>query len=233
MTGLCQAYLLHQRPYRETSRLLYFLTFEQGRLDAVARGVRGKKGRWSGLLQPFQLLWLDWSGRGELKTLTRVEPAQSALLLKGKTLFSAMYANEILMRILKPGYASEGLFPLYQQLLQRLGQISADETLETALRYFEFDLLNELGYAIPFPETAEPETLFYYSSEGSFDCVLQSRGLPLERCFKASVLDAIAVGRLDSAAIRQDAKRLARLALQPLIGERPLKSRDYFRQYQG
>jgi DNA repair protein RecO (recombination protein O) len=35
------AYVLHARPYRETSLLLECLTRDHGRLGVVARGVRG------------------------------------------------------------------------------------------------------------------------------------------------------------------------------------------------
>src|SRR3546814_14474165 len=39
------AYVLHARPYRETSLLLECLTREHGRLGVVARGVRGERAR--------------------------------------------------------------------------------------------------------------------------------------------------------------------------------------------
>ena len=63
---LAPAWVLHARPYRDTSLLLEVLTDEHGRVGLVARGVRGPRGRWRGLLQPLQPLLMSWSGRGEL-----------------------------------------------------------------------------------------------------------------------------------------------------------------------
>jgi DNA repair protein RecO (recombination protein O) len=39
------AYVLHARPYRETSLLLELLTLNDGRVGAIARGVRGARGQ--------------------------------------------------------------------------------------------------------------------------------------------------------------------------------------------
>ena len=67
--SLQSAFLLHQRPYRETSLLLEVFSLEYGRLGLVARGVRRSKAGLRALLQPFRPLLLSWSGRGELMSL--------------------------------------------------------------------------------------------------------------------------------------------------------------------
>jgi DNA repair protein RecO (recombination protein O) len=60
---LAPAYILHHRPYRDTSRILEVLTREHGRLSLFARGVRGPKAKLASVLQPFQLLLVSWSRR--------------------------------------------------------------------------------------------------------------------------------------------------------------------------
>ena len=65
---LAPAYILHHRPYRDTSRILEVITRDHGRLCLFARGVRGPKAKLASVLQPFQLLLLSWSGRGEAGT---------------------------------------------------------------------------------------------------------------------------------------------------------------------
>ena len=72
---LTAAYLLHHRPWRDTSRILEVLTREHGRLTLFARGVRGANAKLAPVLQPFQLLLLSWSGRGEAPQLTGAERA--------------------------------------------------------------------------------------------------------------------------------------------------------------
>ena len=76
---LAPAYILHHRPYRDTSRILEVLTRDFGKLSLFARGVRGPKARFMAQLQPFQLLLLSWSGRGEAPMLTGAETAGDKL----------------------------------------------------------------------------------------------------------------------------------------------------------
>ena len=73
---LTPGYLLHHRPWRDTSRILEVLTREHGRLTLFARGVRGPSAKLASVLQPFQLLLLSWSGRGEAPQLTAAERAR-------------------------------------------------------------------------------------------------------------------------------------------------------------
>ena len=42
---LARAYVLHHRPYRDTSRIVEVFSREQGRLTLFARGARGPKSR--------------------------------------------------------------------------------------------------------------------------------------------------------------------------------------------
>src|SRR5690606_33251897 len=93
------AYLLHSRPYRDTSALLDFLTRDFGRISAVARGVRRPNSTTRGLLQPFTPVQASFSGRGELKTLSQVELLRDPIVLRGERLFSALYINELIVRL--------------------------------------------------------------------------------------------------------------------------------------
>ena len=70
---LTPGYVLHHRPWRDTSRILEVLTREHGRLTLFARGVRGPTAKLAPVLQPFQPLLLSWSGRGEAPALTSAE----------------------------------------------------------------------------------------------------------------------------------------------------------------
>src|SRR6476660_4649245 len=99
---LTPGYILHHRPYRDTSRILEVLTREHGRLSLFARGVRGPKAKLASVLQPFQLLLVSWSGRGDAAQLTGAESAgqsasHSAPLPSGR-LMAAFYLNELLLK---------------------------------------------------------------------------------------------------------------------------------------
>jgi DNA repair protein RecO (recombination protein O) len=100
--NLQPAYILHSRPYRDSSVILEVFTPEHGRISALARGARRKSrgGSAAALLQLFTPLLLSFSGRGELKTLTAREAAGTAVSLRGDRLYSGLYVNELLVRLL-------------------------------------------------------------------------------------------------------------------------------------
>ena len=66
--GLEPAWVLSQRPYGNSGKLLELFTLNQGRLGAVARGVHRKAhgGQTAHLLQPFQPLLVATRGRGRV-----------------------------------------------------------------------------------------------------------------------------------------------------------------------
>ena len=90
------AYVLHSRAYKETSALVDFFT-PQGRVRAVLRRARGKGGS---LVRPFVPLEVELRGRSELKNVGRLDSMGIAAWLHGDALFSGLYLNELLMRLL-------------------------------------------------------------------------------------------------------------------------------------
>src|SRR5688572_5126717 len=107
---LAPAYILHHRPYRETSRILEVLTREHGRLTLFARGVRGPKSKLAAVLQPFSPLLVSWSGRGEAAQLTAAELAGESNPLPPAALMSAFYLSEL---VLKLTVRHDGLLPIF------------------------------------------------------------------------------------------------------------------------
>ncbi len=133
------AFVLHSRPYKESSALVDLFT-PQGRLRAVMRAARGKAGS---LIRPFVSLEVELRGKSELKTVARLESAGPAHWLDGQALFSGMYLNELLIRLLPAEDAHPALFDHYVATLPAL---VAHRPLEPLLRAFEWRLLSELGY---------------------------------------------------------------------------------------
>ncbi len=120
--------------------LLNLLVDGLGRVDAVARVGSGKRSIKS-IVQPFQPLLFQLSGRSDLRTLTQIESASPAVPLSGDALYAAMYLNELLVRVLGNHQSGEALFFSYHQSLLAL----AKGFEQTTLRYFELRLLSELG----------------------------------------------------------------------------------------
>lgn len=140
------AFILHARPYRETSILLECLTRDHGRVGLIARGVRRERTRMSrALLQPLVPLQISWSGRGELATLSQVEAAGATFALQGDILLCALYLNELVLRLMPRQDTQPLVFAGY---LETLARLTREESPAWTLRRFERDLLAHLGYAV-------------------------------------------------------------------------------------
>lgn len=91
-----------------------------------------------GCLQPPTPFLVHWGGRSEVKTL-RNEPISLALPLTGVMLYSGLYVNELLTRLLKYETNFSALFFDYLHCLQQL--VAINSSPEPALRSFELSLL--------------------------------------------------------------------------------------------
>ena len=60
ISNLQKAYVIHSRPYKETSLIVTFITEKKGKISAVAKGAKRKNSRLSGNLEPFQCLNIDY-----------------------------------------------------------------------------------------------------------------------------------------------------------------------------
>ena len=92
---------MHGRPYSETSLLLDLFTEGHGRVRLLAKGARSKRSSLKGALQPFTPLLVRWGGKGEVKTLRNAEPVSLGLPLTGISLYSGLYVNELVSRVLE------------------------------------------------------------------------------------------------------------------------------------
>lgn len=234
--ALQPSYILHSRPYRDSSMLLEVLTAELGRISVVARGARRKsRGGSSGaLLQPFTPLLLSFSGRTELKNLHATESAGLPRNLRGERLFSGLYLNELLVRLLHRHDPHPQLFAAYGTTLEAL---AGGATVDDSLRRFEFMLLEELGYGFSLDldglsgEAVQPGGWYHYHP----DWGLVARGAavdPGQPAFAGADLLCMSGGDFGGAA-RSTAKRLLRLVLATHLGEVPLRSRELFRAHSG
>ena len=136
-------FVLHARPWRETSLLVEVLSANHGRVGLVARGVQGpKRHPLRAALQPLQAIRFDAVQRGELAQLRAAEAMDAAPRLTGEAMVSAFYLNELTLRLLPRGDEVSELFLSYAAARERLRQ---GEPLAWTLRRYERDLLDVLG----------------------------------------------------------------------------------------
>lgn len=159
-------YILHRRAYRETSLLLEVLCEEHGRLGLVARGRAARQPDGSAL-RPFTRLRLSWSGRGELGTLGRFEPA-GVVSLRREVLMFGLYLNELVQRSVPRLADIPEIFRLYEGALRGLGR--TDNPWAVMLQ-FQRDLLRALGYGLQLDTTADggleidPDRVYRYRAD--------------------------------------------------------------------
>src|ERR1700730_13533483 len=173
---LAPAYILHHRPYRETSRIFEVLTREEGRLSVFARGVRGPKARLAAVLQPFRLLLISYSGRGDAPSLTGAESAGAATSLPAACLLSGFYLNELVLQLTTRHDPQPALFDAYHGALHRLKEGAA---LAPTLRIFEKRLLETLGYGLELSSDATSGRAidpcgYYYFRPGEGLCAAEA-----------------------------------------------------------
>ncbi|WP_416307744.1 DNA repair protein RecO [Neptunicella sp. SCSIO 80796] len=222
------AFILHKREYRETSYLVDAFSAEYGKLSFVAKGVRSSKSHNKSLLQPFQPLELTLYGKHELKNLSVCEANGKAYQLLGKALYSGLYLNELINRLLHSEYPYADLFELYRRSIQ---QLALAQPIEPILRCFEFGLLADMGYALNFDtdgasgESIQPAGYYQWIEEQGF--IPLAGPMTSRNCFSGSDLLAIAGQQWQQSSL-SCAKIISRMALQPLLGSKPLKSRELF-----
>lgn len=237
--GLVRGFILHRRPYSETSLILDVFSEQQGRVSVLAKGARSKRSHLKGTLQAFTPLLLKWSGKsGNMKTLRHAESISLALPLSGNYLYSAMYVNELLARVVENETAHPELFYDYINVLTELADISVttpeeSEKLlspEPALRRFELALLRHLGYGVDFMHCAatgneidDQMTYLFREQQGFIASIKPSR-----MSFKGIELRAMAEGTFTDPEQLKVAKRFTRMVLKPYLGNTPLKSRELF-----
>jgi DNA repair protein RecO (recombination protein O) len=222
------AWLLHHRPYRDTSRIIEILSREHGRLSLVARGSRSGTSRLKGVLRPFLPLQLSWAGRSDLATLTGAELRGAPIALHGEALMSGYYANELLMHLLHRHDPQPEIFTVYGKTIENL---SGGQDVPVKLRQFEMELLRLLGYALNLDHDAETkvplaasERYVYRPEQGP----VAARDRHVAATFSGTELIAIRDCDFSRPETVRSAGRLLREVIAFHLGGRELKSRRVF-----
>ncbi len=224
------AYVLHHRPYRDSSRILELFTRDHGRVSVFARGARGGRNRAGSLmsvLQPFNRVLVSWTGRGEAGQLTAAEFDGAFSMMPPAQLVSGYYLNELLLKLFARHDGHPEVFALYSATIENLK--SSREPLK-ALRIFEKRLLDALGYGLVLDtdaltnEPIEPERMYHYRLEqGAVKALDVAEG---RLVFSGRSLLSLARDELTTDTALTDARRLLGAALERCLDGRELKSRQ-------
>lgn len=221
-------YVLHTRPWRETSLLIEVLSADHGRLGLLARGVRGPKRHvLRAALQPLQYIRIDAVQRGELAQLRAAEALDAAPQLVGEATLAAFYLNELVLRLTPRSDPQPQLFASYGLTRARMG---AGEPLGWTLRRFERDLLEALGFGFDLAcdgdgHAIDPAARYRLDPEHGPRRLLSDRGHD-DRSGAATgrALLALADDRMPDADDLAGLRRALRPVLMHQLGGRGLKS---------
>ncbi len=165
------------------------------------------------------------------KILFVAEAVSLALPLSGITLYSGLYVNELISRVLEHETRFSELFFDYLHCIQSLA--GATGTPEPALRRFELALLGHLGYGVDFlhcagsgDEIEDTMTYRYREEKGFIASIVIDNST-----FTGRQLRALYEREFPDRDTLRAAKRFTRIALKPYLGGKPLKSRELFRQF--
>lgn len=221
---LAPAYVLHQYPYRDTSRIVEVFSSDYGRLTLFARGANGPKSTLRGVLRPFQRMLLSWSGKGEACQLVTAEIDGLVTSFSPNRLMSGFYLNELLLKLTERCDPHPEIFHSYSACVQGLCN---GELQEPTLRRFEKRLLNDLGYGLELLHTCaglpvEPDRYYRFAAERGLQlCMAETPGAVCGQ----SLVDLQAESFGDARSLR-DAKRMLRSAIDACLDGRSLKSRE-------
>jgi DNA repair protein RecO (recombination protein O) len=224
------AYVLHHRPYRDTSRILELFTRDYGRVSVFARGARSARKSGTALtsiLQPFNRLLISWSGKGEAGQLTAAEFDGAVSILPPDRLVSGFYLNELLLKLFARHDSHPEVFSLYGATLDAL---KVDAEGVRPLRLFEKRLLDALGYGLALEREVDADRPLdaryayrYRLDKGAMRIDGVAEGVDI---FSGRTLLAVAHEDFSDPAVCAEARVLLRGALDLCLEGKELRTRQ-------
>lgn len=170
-----EAVVLRRMDLGEADRILTFFTPDRGKLRAVANGVRRPGSRKAGHLEPFMRTRLLLAKGRQLDVVTQAESVESfpAVTADLERLGAAAYLVELIDRF---GVEELGSDAMYDLLLAALRQLNSGEPLQPLTRYYEFRLLDQVGFrpelqrCVNCGKPLEPQDQYFSAGEGGVLC---------------------------------------------------------------
>ena len=220
-------FLLHARSFGDTSIIADVFTESFGKLSIIAKGAKNPRSKFFGHLVPFSALRIIVTGKSEMKTLTQVDSNFVSHSVKGPhDLYTYLYVNELMIRLLPKGLPNQELYDLYQNFVELA---RADAISEVDLRAFELDLLDVLGYGINFDTDIKENSEFKDSIIYSYMPEMGFYHAGDDYGFSSQEISAIKnrkLERIDKLKLKQ----LLQTAINVCLDGRELSSREIFRK---
>jgi DNA repair protein RecO (recombination protein O) len=224
------AIVLSRFDYGEADRILTLITPNDGKLKAIAKGIRRPTSRIGGSLEPFAELHVALARGRTFEVVTQVSVGHAWLNLRDslESAATAWYIAELADRSLEERHAAE---PVYTLLRRAYELLDAGMAPGRVARWYEMHLADELGVRPEVDRCVECDRAL--EVDGRFRWVPPLGGVLCDRCpgpphDRAGLsLDGL---KLLKAYQRQDVEAIAALRLSPET-EREVESamRDFLR----
>ena len=170
-----EAIIIKKTKLGEADRILTLYTPELGKIQAVAKGIRRPRSKLAGHLELLTHSLVSLARGRNLDTIIGSQTINSFLPLKSDLHLTsyALYATELVSQFTVDHVKNCPLFRLFLETMQQLCQ---DGDNELVLRYFELQLLNEVGYrpqlqqCVACHRPLQPVTNSFCSSIGGMLC---------------------------------------------------------------
>jgi DNA repair protein RecO (recombination protein O) len=241
-----EAVILRHTDYGEADRLLTIFTREQGKLRAIAKGVRKMQSRKAGHLEPFTQVALMLAQGHDLWIVTQAEAVEAFQPLR-EDLERIGYAGYVVELLDRFTYEEGQNWQLYQLLIETLGRLANEDDPFVTVHYYEMRLLDLLGFRPLLFECAvcgkEIQAVDQYFSAERGGVLCPDCGLMVNEARPVS-MDALRYMRHFQRSTFKDAKRAdpgeeTRRDVEALLNyyltyllERNLNSPDFIRQIQ-
>ena len=176
--------VLRHSDWGEADRLLTLYTREQGKVRALAKGVRKITSRKAGHLEPFTQVTLQLAKGRDLLIVTQADTVNAFLPLH-EDLVKTGYAAYIVELLDRFTYEEQGGNPtLFNLLVETLDRIEKEADAWLSVRYYEMRLLDSMGFRPQLFECANcgreilAEDQFFSFTAGGVICPRCGQGLP-------------------------------------------------------
>ncbi len=173
------AIVLSRFDYGEADRILTLITPLEGKLKAIAKGIRRPTSRLGGSLEPFAELRVALARGRTFDVVTQVSVSHAWLRLRDslESAATAWYLAELADRSLEERHAAEPLYSLLRRAYELLdGGLAAGRVA----RWFEMHLADELGMRPEVDRCVECDRVL--EPDESFRWVPPLGGVLCERC---------------------------------------------------
>lgn len=170
-----EAVVLRHRDWGEADRLLWLYTRKEGKVHALAKGVRKIRSRKAGHLEPFTRVTLLLARGRDFWIVTQAEAIDAFSNLR-KDLVRIGYASYIVELLDRFTYEGDENQRLYKLLADSLSRLNTAADPAVPLRYYEVHLLDLLGYrpqlfrCIRCENETQPEDQYFSISLGGVLC---------------------------------------------------------------